>query len=445
MSCVKQSLPFTKIILLDDASEDDTADIASRFAAVEYRRVDFRDKHVTRSSVEQELPAYDFVLFIDADNWLDVDYHRLLIEPMEDPKVALTFCNIHRVDESGKPMGSMYGPAQGLTDLRDHNFIDVCSLLRVEPFLQVGGWVDRGDWQLEDWRLGLRLQQMGWRLKRVNGTRLNYRIRHERRQGRIDRWWNISFDVEWNVMRWAIVRPFCGRDCAAETVNLLELPPNSTVFVIADQSRAGTSALQRFEDRLREAKVSYAVCFHQFGETDVSWRRERNLEAFNRHLAKVFGFAASMIPASFDLVATWEDDIFPEQPDGLARLCRSMYQNKLEAIAAAVPVRTPSHDPQNPVNKRILCFNEPRKPIENVAGVREVQFFTFCLTLFRRAAWDRICWRPNTGLYAGHWANDFAAAIDCRREVPGKRRHAIGVDGSVTCGHHDGVRVLRLK
>ena len=432
LSCVNQTKPFNKIILLDDASTDETPQIAKKFAPlVEYRRVDFRNKHKTRASVNEDLKDFDFVLFVDADNWMEKTYHEKLREPFnprkDSNKIAVAFADLRMVDEDGKQLEYVtkgFGIDRNLS--RQGAMHDLCSLVRTDVYLMHDGFTADKDFQLEDWQLWTRIRQSGRGFVHCPGTHLNYRVRKERIDHKRENITDMMTNAHWNSAHFTVIRLVRGRRDALATMGQMQYPPNTFTILVADQSLRGDRVVEEMCQRLGRAGLDYAVTFPKLGLCDVSGIRNRDLRGFNTHISKLYLHAATMVPKRSDYVMTWEDDILPFQKNTFKRLLWNLFKYKLAACAPAIPIR------QCP--EKVSAWRGPRDPYNDKPGMYSVNFITLSLTLFRMVDWERIAWRPAvnySGSLKSWYANDLAASLDARQERP------LAIDGDLLCGHFD--------
>ena len=155
-SIVGQTLPPKEIIVVDDASEDDTEGRIRRFPEVRYCRVAFRNGNKARNYGFQESDSA-FVLFFDADNHmapqlLDELYGAL----QEHPETDFAYCdrvNFGEGDTSWypQPMGLWRSRPFDPQALRKFNYIDLATLMRSRIF----PGFDEGLRRFQDWDLWL--------------------------------------------------------------------------------------------------------------------------------------------------------------------------------------------------------------------------------------------------------------------------------------------------
>ncbi|HTL48915.1 MAG TPA: glycosyltransferase [Verrucomicrobiae bacterium] len=198
-SLLRQTVPFSEIILVDDASSDDTAAVASRFAdRVRYVRVAFRNPALARQKGFEESTA-EFVVMIDADDWLVPEFNEKLGGALAaDPSLGFAYCGAHYADPEGK--SSLY-PGRGEFPLQPYNprllryqnYIPNCSLVRRQAWLGQ----DPALPSLEDWDHWIRMEARGWKGALVPEKLFYYRL-HNRNRSQ-ERYSLNSSDDHWRV------------------------------------------------------------------------------------------------------------------------------------------------------------------------------------------------------------------------------------------------------
>lgn len=139
-SVLHQTRSAGEIIVVDDASDDDTETIARSFGnRIRYFRVDFRNAQKTRN-FGLEKATHEYVLYIDADDFLDNDALLLMEAEMDaDPRLRLIYCDRIHV---GDPLLTIQLGEDNhwrardfsIAALRRNNFISMPSLLRRSTF-----------------------------------------------------------------------------------------------------------------------------------------------------------------------------------------------------------------------------------------------------------------------------------------------------------------------
>lgn len=162
-SVVKQTLPPTKWLIVDDGSTDDTPKILAEYAAqydfIEivtrtnrgFRKVGpgvidaFYEGYMHIGSTE-----YDYLCKLDLDLDLPLRYFEILIDRMEqNPRIATC---------SGKPYNDINGSL--ISEKRgDEMSVGMTKLFRRAAFEQIGGFVREVMWDAIDCH---RCRQLGW-------------------------------------------------------------------------------------------------------------------------------------------------------------------------------------------------------------------------------------------------------------------------------------------
>ena len=82
-SCVSQSYPNVEIVVTDDGSSDDTWAVIQKLASSDKRIIALHQENRGVSSARNpalDHASGDYVLFLDADDWLEVDAVKVLLE-----------------------------------------------------------------------------------------------------------------------------------------------------------------------------------------------------------------------------------------------------------------------------------------------------------------------------------------------------------------------------
>jgi glycosyltransferase involved in cell wall biosynthesis len=422
-SILNQTLPFGRVLVVDDASQDDTAAVVTRYGPrVEYLRVDYRDQNKARNAGVQHLGEQRFLLFMDADNRLEPNWHERVRSAFSDPACAVAYTAMHLFDGSGWLGYSKAIIPYSYHALRRQNLADSASLIRREAFDQVGGYPDTGHLSFADWALWLRITAAGWTMKLVDGTALEYRVH----AGQVSQSRGIreELDTLRQVFNVCIVTPFCGRGWALERyfgwLQEQGWPPDSLHLVGIDNSgdQYFGPALARY---LADAPcdTTYVPASFQamqdragidFGD-DLKLRQQ-NTYTVNRHMARLYSTARRYIPTGADLVLTLEDDIVPPANAIEGLLLGLLIDRGADVCAGQVIDRFTGHligsaDPQQGYTKDIAGLFGGRDFVPMAST-------GFGCTLFRREAWDRIAFRPSLTWGEQYPYYDWAAADQVR-------------------------------
>src|SRR6185437_2782039 len=137
-SVLGQTLAPAEVLVVDDASTDDTAAIAASYAdrGVRYLRIDARHVHLARRAGYRATSA-DILLFLDADNTLDPTYlERGLPLFAGDRRIAIVYPDLQAFgDESGLHVTPDWDPVRLA---RGPNFADAGALVTRQSLLISG-------------------------------------------------------------------------------------------------------------------------------------------------------------------------------------------------------------------------------------------------------------------------------------------------------------------
>ena len=177
-SLLGQSLTPSEIIVVDDASDDDTATVAQKFRnhGVTYLRVDFHSPLLTRRA-GVEATHGEIVCCIDADDYVDPYYlEKGLLLFDTDPNIGIVYSDVEFIgDWSGR---SKYATSSETGNIFVENFIHSGALVRrdaievAEPFKQNAASRHHEDWM--SWR---KIISHGWRA--VKQEALYYYRKHD--------------------------------------------------------------------------------------------------------------------------------------------------------------------------------------------------------------------------------------------------------------------------
>ena len=171
-SVLRQTRRPSEILIVDDASDDDTVLVAKRYAEqrVRYLRVEHRNLSLTRNSGAAATTA-PYMVFLDADDVLAENYLERCLEQMGDTKTAIAYPDIQHTEESRY---FLRAPRFDSSLLARSNFIPACAMIRRDAFDAVQGFrVMEGE--LEDWDFFQRIVRLGYRAKPADTT-LYYRV-----------------------------------------------------------------------------------------------------------------------------------------------------------------------------------------------------------------------------------------------------------------------------
>lgn len=434
-SCLSQSAPFESIVVVDDASSDDTAEIARRYTSRGVRcvRGEWRDYGEARMAGLAASPRTPYLLFVDADNSLSRTYHEQLRAAMSGPNIGAVYGHLLRFDENGTLGLSRNIRPYDRDELRRGNLADACSLIRREAFDQVGGWKSRSF--LTDWMMWLEMTRHGWKLQHVPEAILNYRI-HPAQMSNVR---HGNWDVHVTPMRQscmiAIVTLFSGRrwslDRHFEWLARLDWKRENLHIVALDNS--GDAKFSRaLKSRLAKCGMAYSYAadtsraLDEVDAADFAGSREhRSQHAYTlaAHLARLYAVARQHVPCGADFIWSVEDDIEPPA-DALHHLCKGLFRYpKAGAVTGCARSR---FEDQWILWRDGAAFIKP-PPEGEYTPVDATGFYC---TLVRRPVFDAIAFRPTRDWSLKNCAYDWAAMHDIVQSG-----WQVLAAGSVRCKH----------
>lgn len=172
-SILEQSSIPEQILVIDDASTDNTKEIAEKYPQVEYHRVEHESPYLARCSALRRANN-QIICLLDADDKLPGNYIACGSECFKDPNVGVVYSDIQYFGES-----SHYRPALSEIDrkfLARDNGVHSAALVRRDAYLQSSAYnYLLEDHVVEDWFVWRKIAQLGWRFKKQT-VPLNVRV-----------------------------------------------------------------------------------------------------------------------------------------------------------------------------------------------------------------------------------------------------------------------------
>ncbi len=180
-SALAQTIRPLDIIVVDDASADDTREVAMRYAAkgVSYLHGDWKNVGRARNAALAQTKA-DLLVFLDADDLLHPQYCACGIEALLKKQDAAIAYPDHQCFGNSKE----YLRRPETLDWQrfdDSNSMSAVSMVRRDALVQVGGW-NESPHQHADWITWRRVLALGW--KTVKSKGLHFYRMHDKNMHR---------------------------------------------------------------------------------------------------------------------------------------------------------------------------------------------------------------------------------------------------------------------
>ncbi len=153
-SVLSQTLLPRQVVVVDDASEDNAADVVASFSDMQYCRVDFRNGNRARNFGFLKVST-PYVAFFDADNVMMPRFLSVLYSALQEVPRA-TFAYGDRIVFADGDLQQGEREVSGSFDvrrLRAGNYIDLAALIRTDRFPGFDPAVRR----YQDWDLWLNI------------------------------------------------------------------------------------------------------------------------------------------------------------------------------------------------------------------------------------------------------------------------------------------------
>ncbi len=175
-SALAQTFTDREIIVIDDASTDNSVEIATRYP-VRLLQQDNSGVCVARNNA-LSLASGRYVMFLDADDRLvpTAVEHMVALLDVQPPQVAYVYGQMRYFGRKNSIFASMpFDPVK----LMQANFVCATTLIRRETLVAVGGYDDGFRMLREDWELYIRLCRSGFVGKFLQEVVLEYRKHKE--------------------------------------------------------------------------------------------------------------------------------------------------------------------------------------------------------------------------------------------------------------------------
>lgn len=345
-SILRQTITPREIVIVDDASSDETPQIAASFVTkgVKYLRGEWRSVCAARNAGAAATKS-PLLVFLDADDMLPRGYLQACRKVMRDPRIGIAYGNMQ---EFGDSRNYLRMPRFDHALLQRKNFISSHAMIRRQAFEVAGGYREYHNAH-EDWDLYRRIVAYPWTAKRAR-TFVHYRI-HDKNS--LPRYMTTqpshAHMASLAHASVTIFTPFAGRKDIlprfAEALRTLDIDPEMIRLHWFNTS-PDPSFEAALKDEMRNmpfAGLTYtrAPLPATFGHTPDSLIRHRVSNADNAQyfyeMAVVYAYNTLLRICDTDFVLTLEDDVL------LSPASLKMMLETFTADAAAVVAHYPCH------------------------------------------------------------------------------------------------------
>ena len=183
-----RQVPAPRVLIMDDASRDDTWDVAQALEREAGGRVACvrSDRMVGLAEIRNtaaRLIATPWVIYLDADDWLGDDFvARGEARLDRRPHVDVLTADMVVVRDGRRPFRVKTRPPSSAARLARANPIAQTSFIRRDIIAALGGY--DGSLHFEDWDFWIRALQAGYTIERLPGARV-FRREHGRNKSKV--------------------------------------------------------------------------------------------------------------------------------------------------------------------------------------------------------------------------------------------------------------------
>lgn len=326
-SVLRQTLPAAEVVIVDDSSTDDTAEVARTFLqkGVTFIRGDWKSVGLARNA-GMELTTAPFLVFLDADDILHPDYLREGVRALlQNPGAGIAYPDLQLFgnNELFYRTPETFNPEQ--FDRR--NILSSVSMVRRDALESAGKW-SLGANQHADWVTWRRILQAGWTAVKSSGLcfyrsheknmygQMRDSVSYAKRAGLVDEPATLCIALSGRSWAWPLTAAFLERQTF----------PHDRIHLIVQDTSQNPQFGKMVRDWLAQSDyLSHAYVEHEVG---IKGLAQMNREIMSRQVAdacvKIYNRFARL--CTTPLVFFLEDDIVPPD-DAYLRLTDSLKES----------------------------------------------------------------------------------------------------------------------
>lgn len=176
-SSLNQTYDNIEIIIVDDKSDDNSLDIIKKYSN-KIRIIKHKENKgvvYSRNELIRESKG-DFFIFLDADNYFSPDNISKTVDFIVKNKLDVVYHDMLLVS-SDKEVGEIVYPKYNIERLKNHNYIDSCSMVRKSILGDVEFDEKLDKLTHEDWDFFLHLGLRGAKIEKIQENKFYYRVK----------------------------------------------------------------------------------------------------------------------------------------------------------------------------------------------------------------------------------------------------------------------------